>query len=68
MDDENFHTLLPEWAQLLLRKAASVPNTPEDTRKRDKCIETVDHELRLRIPGAFVSDRDDQNVVCRKKR
>ena len=68
MNDENFHTLLPEWAQLLLRKAASVPNTPEDPRNRDKCIETVDHELRLRIPGAFVSDRDCQNVVCRKKR
>lgn len=50
-----YHTLLPEWAQDMLREAAAVENTPEAPRAKDCAIEAAMHELRLRLEGAFVT-------------
>lgn len=52
-----YHTLLPMWAQDMLRQAAATPNTPEAPRAKDCAIEDVMHELRLRLEGAFVTHR-----------
>lgn len=53
MSEENYHTLLPHWAQDRLKEAAAVENTDKAPRAKDKAIEAAEHEIRLRCPSAF---------------
>lgn len=61
-----YHTLLPTWAQDMLRQAAAVEDTPEAPRAKDCAIEAVLHELHLRLEGAFVTHR--REAACRISR
>ena len=54
-----YHELLPHWAQDMLREAAAVEDTPDAPRAKDCAIEAVMHELRLRLPSAFVAHQEE---------
>lgn len=55
--EPTYHTLLPTWAQDMLRRAGAVEPTETEPRARDMAVERATHEIRLRLPGRFKPER-----------
>lgn len=50
MNDEQFHSLLPSWVQVALRKAATDPLTAQRPLARHAAIEGVLAQVRMQFP------------------
>lgn len=62
--NDGYHSLMPEWAQDLLRKAAATEPTDMDPRARDKAVEAAEQEIRLHCSWVF---RGHDNHVGRDR-
>lgn len=54
--ESKYHSLLPQWAQDELRKAAETANTQRDLRRKDKAVDEAIHFVRCRLPQRFVPE------------